>query len=266
MIATLLMYVWLRSKSLLPFEGVEIKRAALCGVLLSGLGNGLVVWGQQGVPSGIAALLAASIPIFVMAFDCAFFGSRLPGARMGFGMAIALCGVVSIVMHTRTMSGLARPAHIAAISLAVLAWSFGTLLQRHATIASHRVFAFTCIQIFFGALVQLFLATLSGEWRDLDISRVSMTSALATLYLATFASVGLLSAYSWLLTQMSPQKLATYSLVNPVIALVLGALALGEPITLIAALAALSVVVGVAFVLFPSSQSITADDEAMRSD
>jgi drug/metabolite transporter (DMT)-like permease len=252
LVAAALMYAWLRWREPQPFAGVDLKRAALCGVLLTGFGNGLVVWAQQGVPSGIAALLVAAIPIFILVIEYLFFAGHSPRPRAAVGMAMAMFGVIVIVTHTRTLSGAAKPIYVAAILLAVLSWSVGTLMQRQAGIKPARIIAFTCAQIFFGALLQLTLAVVNREWLVLDVAHVSITSLLALLYLVVFGSVVALSCYSWLLTQVAPQKVATYALVNPVVALLLGALVLGEKITGVALLAALGVLAGIGLVLFPS--------------
>ena len=251
-LAAAVMYAWLRFREPQPFAGISLKSAALCGVLLTGFGNGLVVWAQQGVPSGIAALLVAAIPIFVLVVECLFFAGKLPRPRAMLGMAIAMAGVLIIVLHTRSLSGTAKPIYVAAILVAVLSWSVGTLKQRQAKVDPSRIIAFTCAQIFFGALLQLFLALINTEWRVLDVSHVSTTSVVALLYLVVFGSIVALSCYSWLLTQIAPQKVATYALVNPVVALLLGAVFLQEKITFMAVLAAAGVLLGIALVLFPN--------------
>src|SRR5690348_11298833 len=107
--AALLMFLWLRSKQSKPFSGIDLKRAALCGVLLTGFGNGLVVWAQQGVPSGVAALIVAAIPVFVLIIECLFFAGSWPQPRAAFGMFIAICGVAIVVLHTHDLSGAAKP-------------------------------------------------------------------------------------------------------------------------------------------------------------
>jgi drug/metabolite transporter (DMT)-like permease len=252
LIAAALMYAWLRWRERRPLAGIDLKRAALCGVLLTGFGNGLVVWAQQGVPSGVAALLVAAIPIFTLLVEYLFFAGRAPQPRAALGMAVAMAGVTVIVTHTRTLSGTAQPIYVIAILLAVLSWSFGTLLQRQAQIKAAHILAFTCAQIFFGALLQLTLAVANREWRVLDVSHVSVTSLLAVAYLVIFGSVVALSCYSWLLTQIAPQKVTTYALVNPVVALLLGAWVLGERITGVALLAAVGVLLGIGLVLFPT--------------
>jgi drug/metabolite transporter (DMT)-like permease len=254
--AAALMYGWLRWQKRTPFIGIDWRRAALCGVLLTGFGNGLVVWAQQGVPSGIAALLVAAIPIFILAVECMFFGGRLPAPRAGLGMLIASVGVVIIVVQTSTLTGNAQPIYIAAILLAVLCWSFGTLFQRQANIAADRVIAFTCAQIFFGALAQLTLALANREWQLLEPAQISTASVFALLYLVVFGSIVALSCYSWLLTQVAPQKVATYALVNPVVALLLGAAVLHESVTAGTLVAALAVLIGIGLVLFPNRRVV----------
>ena len=160
-----------------------------------------------------------------------------------------------MVAHTRSLSGATQPIHVIAILLAVLCWSCGTLLQRQAGIRPERIVAFTCMQIFFGGALQLVLATLSGEWRLLQGVQISATSLLAVLYLIVFGSIVALSCYSWLLTQVAAQRVATYALVNPVVALFLGAVVLGERLTATALLAALGVLVGIGLVLFPGTRT-----------
>jgi drug/metabolite transporter (DMT)-like permease len=252
LLAASLMYLWLRWRTPRPLEGVDIKRAALCGILLTGFGNGLVVWAQQGVPSGIAALLVAAIPIFIIAIEYLFFAGKLPQPRVALGMTIALVGVAVIVLQTRSLSGGAKPVYIAAILIAVLSWAFGTLLQRQAGVSPDRIVAFTCVQIFFGAVLQLSMATANGEWTLLHVESISLVSAVALLYLIVFGSIIALSCYSWLLTQVTPQKVATYALVNPVVALALGFAVLDEKISATAVLAAIAVLFGIALVLFPN--------------
>jgi drug/metabolite transporter (DMT)-like permease len=252
LLAAFLMYLWLRWRTPRPLEGIDIKRAALCGILLTGFGNGLVVWAQQGVPSGIAALLVAAIPIFIIAIEYLFFAGKLPQPRVALGIAIALVGVGVIVLQTRSLSGSAKAIYIAAILIAVLSWAFGTLLQRQAGVRPDRIVAFTCVQIFFGAVLQLGLATVNGEWMQLHVESISLVSAVALLYLIVFGSIIALSCYSWLLTQVAPQKVATYALVNPVVALALGFIVLNEKISATAVLAAFAVLFGIALVLFPN--------------
>ena len=179
----------------------------------------------------------------------AFFSRRKPGAQALVGTAIAVAGVVTIVMHTRTLSGTAQPLFIAAILAATVGWSFGTLMQKRAARAE-TVLSFTCVQMFAGGLFQLLMAAVTGEFSGFDPSTVSLASMLGVLYLIVFGSLIALNCYLWLLTRVSAPKVTTYALVNPVVALLLGALFLNERVTVLALIAAALVLVGVALVLF----------------
>lgn len=249
LLAGALMYVWLRTRQPRPFANVNLPAAALCGVLLAGIGNGFVIWAQQGIPSGIAALIVAAMPVLVLVLDWMFFGKRAPSRQALVGTAIALAGVATVVMHTHTLSGGARPLYLLALFAAVTGWSFGTLLQKRVARADN-LLSFTAAQMLFGGLFQLLLTFVDGEWARFQLAEVSLSSAMAVLYLVVFGTIVALNSYLWLLTRVSAQKVTTYALVNPVVALVLGAVVLQEQVTGLAVMAALLVLVGVALVLF----------------
>lgn len=248
-IAGALVYAWLRLRGAQPFRGVDLRLAASCGVLLSGMGNGYVVWAQQGIPSGIAALIVAAVPVLVLMFDWAFFSKRVPTKQALAGTAIALAGVATIVMHTRSLSGNAQPAYLIAMLAATVAWSLGTLLQKRGA-RPDTVLGFTCVQMFAGGLFQLLMSLIDGEWQRFDVSNITAASVLAVVYLMVFGSIVAVNCYLWLLTRVAAQKVTTYALVNPVVALLLGALFLDEHLTAESIAAAVLVLLGVALVLF----------------
>ncbi len=247
--AGVLMYAWLRWRSPRPFAGVNLAAAALCGVLLAGIGNGFVVWAQQGIPSGIAALIVTSVPVTVLVLDWLFFSRRAPTAQGLVGTAIALAGVVTIVTHTRSLAGSAQPLYLLSMIAAVVGWSVGTLWQKRSA-SKDSVLNFTAAQMLFGGLFQLALSVADAEWAHFDISAVSVSSWLALLYLVVFGSIVGLNSYLWLLTRVPAPKVTTYALVNPVVALLLGALVLDEKITTLIVVSTLLVLIGVALVLF----------------
>ena len=249
-LAGALMYAWLRARNPRPFAGVSIPMMALAGVLLSGMGNGFVLYAQQGgIPSGIAALFVAAVPVIVLILDWAFFSKRAPTKQALFGIAVAVAGVVTIVMHTRTLSGGAPLLYVGAMFVATTGWSIGTLVQkRSATTAT--VLSFTCGQMLFGAAFQLLMSLVTGEWSRFEPSAISWQGVVAILYLVVFGSIIGLNCYLWLLTRVPAPKVATYALVNPVVALFLGAAVLGETVTPLAIVAALLVLLGVALTVF----------------
>lgn len=252
-LAAALMYVWLRARNPRPFQGLNLWLTAICGVLLSGMGNGLVIWAQQGIPSGIAALMVTAVPVLVLVLDWAFFSRQSPSGRALLGIAVAVAGVVIIVSHTRTLSGDAHPLYLLSMFAATLAWSFGTLLQKRVATRDN-VLSFTCAQMFFGGIFQLVMSFVDGEWGRFDPDSISLAALIGVAYLVVFGSLIAVNCYLWLLTRVSAQKVTTYALVNPVVALILGALVLDEKITPLAIIAAALVLSGVALVLFQDSK------------
>jgi len=249
LVAAAAMYAWLRLRNSKPFIGVNVPLALFCGVLLSGVGNGFVIWAQQGIPSGIAALIVTAVPVIVLVIDWMLFSKRAPTGQALVGTAIAIAGVAIIVLHTRTLAGHAQPLHLLAMLAAVIGWSFGTLLQKRAATAQI-VLSFTCVQMFGGGMFQLLMSFVDGEWQRFDVGAVSLVSWFSLAYLIVFGSLIAVNCYLWLLTRVSAQKVTTYALVNPVVALLLGAIVLGERVTPLAATSAALVLIGVALVLF----------------
>ena len=244
-----LLLLWLLLFRRQAFAGLPWPRLLLAGVLLVAGGNGFAVWAQQGVPSGIAALLISSVPVFVMLLNWLFFARRAPDVRSLIGILIGMCGVAVIVVHLHTLSGAVRMPYVLALLGAMLCWSSGTLVSR-GTIVAAQVSAGTCVQMLVGATLLSLMALVHGDWRALFAAHVSLGSWLALAYLTVFGSIVALSCFLWLLTQVSPQKATTYALVNPLVALLLGSLLLGEKITASVAVAVLLILAGVGLVLF----------------
>lgn len=244
-----LLCLWLLLFRPRAFQGLPLRRLVLAGVLLVAGGNGFSVWAQQGVPSGIAALLISSVPVFVLVLNWLFFARRAPDTRSLVGMMVGMCGVAVVVFHLQTHAGAVRAPYIVALLAAMLCWSSGTLVSQ-GTVSATQVSAATCVQMLVGAALLSLMALVHGDWRALHPAQVPLASWLAVGYLTVFGSIVALSCFLWLLTQVSPQKATTYALVNPLVALALGAILLGEKITLSVALAVLLILAGVGLVLF----------------
>ena len=256
LVAGSLMFIWLRTRTSRPFAGLNIGGTLFCGVLLSGIGNGFVLWAQQGLPSGIAALFVGALPVLILLFDWLFFSHRVPTTRAAIGLAIGLAGVIVLSLHTHSLSGQVRPIHIAAVMVAETGWAFGSLLQRR-YISPERLAGYTCLQMLSGGVFQLLMGILDREWIGFSMSQISLQSVLAVCYLVIFGSIVAVNCYSYLLAHVPVSKVSTYALVNPVIALALGALVLHEKITPVALLCTVLVIVGVALVLWRGRPSVT---------
>jgi drug/metabolite transporter (DMT)-like permease len=250
-----LMYAVLRIRQARPLAGLHWPSAAVAGVLLSGIGNGFLVWGQQTVPSGIAALLVAAMPLWIMFFDSVAFARRRPGAKDLLGSVIGLLGVVLIVAQTQRFHGGSAVLPTLMILIATFGWSMGTLVQRHA-VRPGQLGAFACAQMLVGAGFQALCALALGEWPELQWADFTPTALGALLYLAVFGSVVAFSAFLWLITKVPTSAVATYSLVNPVVAMALGTWILGEHIEASSMAASVLVLAGVALVLWPARRRV----------
>jgi drug/metabolite transporter (DMT)-like permease len=248
LIASLLMYAWLRWREPRPFAGLKLWGTALCGVLLTGMGNGFLIWAQLALPSGIAALFVGSLPVWILLLDWLFFARRAPRALASVGVALGLAGVVVLSLNTQGLAGNVRPIHVIAVLVTELAWALGTLLQPRYAPAS-RALNFTCLQMLVGAGFQFLMSLPDREWGGFALGQVSALSWGALAYLISFGSIIAFSCYAFLVAHVAAQKVATYALVNPVIALALGALVLHERVTPAAVISMVLVLLGVTLVL-----------------
>jgi len=248
LLAAGVLYAWLRTRTRRPFAGLPLAGTALCGVLLTGMGNGFIIWAQTALPSGITALFVGSLPVWILLQNWWFFSHRPPRLLAVLGVAFGMAGIVVLSWHAESFAGAVRPIHVIAVLVAELAWGLGTLLQPR-IIDAGRVAPFTCLQMLIGAGFQGLMALLDREWLGFVPAHVSLQSILALAYLVVFGSVIAFNCYAFLVARVAAQKIATYALVNPVIALALGALVLGERITPAAVLSTVLVLVGVGLVL-----------------
>jgi len=244
-----LLLLWLVLFHRHTFRGLPLRRLIPAGVLLVAGANGFSVWAQQGVPSGLAALLISSVPVLVLLLNWLCFARRAPEPRSLLGILVGLSGVAVIVLHLHGPEGAVHGAYVIALLAGMLCWSTGTLASRGA-VAAHQVGAATCVQMLVGATLLSLVALIHGDWQALHPAHVAWSSWLALAYLTLFGSIVALSCFLWLLTQVSALKATTFALVNPLVALALGALLLGEKITPSVLLAVVLVLTGVALVLF----------------
>lgn len=235
-------------------------RAATAGVLMLVLGNGGVTWAEQYVPSGVAALLVASEPFWLVLLAWACFGGRRPGTRTLAGLTVGLLGVGLLVLPNGGDADAAGEllAGSLAIILAALAWAVGSLYIRKADLPRSPALA-TGMQMLTGGAVLAALGLLRGEAHDFHPAAVSASSALAWLYLVFFGSILAFTSYTWLITATTPARLSTYAYVNPVIAVLLGSVAAHETIAPLGWAAMVVIVASVALVTTGEAEPATAE-------
>lgn len=203
------------------------KAALLTGTLMLAVGNGGVSWGQQHVASGVAALVIATIPLWVVVLDRLFFGARLPllavaGVVVGFGG-------IALLASPGSSEGLPLGG-TAALLAAAVAWSTGTLLSRGQRLTVPPLEG-AGMQMLCGGAGLILAGLATGELADVRPGEITLRSTLALVYLIVFGSLVAFSAYAWLLRNAQTSLVATYAYVNPVVAVVLGWLVLGETVS-----------------------------------
>jgi drug/metabolite transporter (DMT)-like permease len=231
-IAGALMLVWCvsggRSVRVRPGEAL---RLAVIGILLLSVSNVILVWAEQWVPTGLAALIVSIVPLWFLILDSFVFpGEHRPSARALAGLAMGAAGIVVLLWpELRHTGGIGRRELLGSVVLigGSFAWALGSVLSKRWQLPTDP-FTASGYQMVFAGAVNLLVGTVLGDW-----GRTAWTwrGAGALAYLIVFGSWVGFSAYIWLLERVPTAKLATYAYVNPVIAVFLGWLVLKEAIT-----------------------------------
>lgn len=208
----------------------EWRDTIIVGTLLLGGGMGMVAWGEQTVPSGIAALLIAVMPVWVAVLGRVFFGERLPRVAV-FGIAVGLAGVAILVGPSDGGADGLQLARVAALIVSPICWSSGSLFSAHRAKLPPRPLVATGGQMLAGAVALTCMALVTGEFGRLRLDAISTESLVALVYLTVIGSLVAFTSYVLLLRIAPLPLIATYAYVNPVVAVILGWLVLQEPLT-----------------------------------
>lgn len=208
---------------------VEWRTAAIVGVLLLLGGNGMVSVAEQRIPSGIAAVMIATVPIWMSLFE-SVLTRRAPSMLAIGGIAVGLLGAVILLLPSEGLDSL-DTLGIGMVALSAIAWAAGSLYARRGQLPKNPLLGTGMEQLLGGAaLVALGLGV--GELGRLDFAAISVESVLALAYLIVFGSLAAFTAYIWLLNHVPVTTVATYAYVNPVVAVVLGMIFRDESLTL----------------------------------
>jgi drug/metabolite transporter (DMT)-like permease len=243
-------------------EGVRVTRrelvasAAVGTALLLG-GNGLVMVAEQSVPSALAALIIASVPLWVVVLRT-LTGERVDRGTLA-GVAVGFVGVAILVMPGGTDG--ARLAGMLTLIAASFFWASGSFYSRRLSLPADP-FLSTAVQQLAGGVVVMAFGLGTGELSGLEMSEVSLASALGLAYLIVFGSLLAFTAYTWVLQNAPISQVATYAYVNPVVAIFLGWLILSEEITATILVGAAVIVASVAFIVRKEAAPPTAEGPA----
>ena len=227
----------------------EWRDSAIVGALLLGGGMGMVAFGEQTVPSGITALFIALMPVWVAVLGRIFLGERLPRLAV-VGIVLGFAGVAILIGPSAFGgTGALAPLGLAAILISPISWSSGSLFASHRAVLPSRPLVATGAQMVSGGLVLLAMAGVSGEVGGFRIEAISTDSLIAMVYLTVIGSLLAFTAYGWLLRVAPLPLIATYAYVNPVVAVILGALVLGESIEMRTLVAGVVIIFAVAVIV-----------------
>lgn len=233
---------WRRSRGADPIARprlVEWRTALVVGGLLLLGGNGMVMTAEQTVPSGIAAVLIATVPIWMSLFD-AVVTRRRPSALVIGGLLVGLAGVAILLLPTDGVAEL-DPFGIGLLVFAAVAWAIGSIYARHGPLPRNQLMG-TGMQQIAGGGCLLLAALAAGDFAQLDVAAISLESWLGLAFLIVFGSLAGYTAYVWLLGNVPVTTASTYAYVNPIVAVALGMLLRGEQLTLRTLLAAILII------------------------
>jgi drug/metabolite transporter (DMT)-like permease len=233
--------------------------AIVIGLALPFGGNGLVSVAEKRIPSGVAAVVVATVPIWAALFAAALGRERatrfhIAGLVLGFG------GVAALVVGSG--SGRASASGTGIVVVAAISWAAGSVWSQTAPTA-RRPLVTTGMEMLCGGIGCLLAAAVTGEYGSLHVGAIGYRAWIAFAYLVVFGSMVAYTAYVWLLRNVRLSLVTTYAFVNPVVAVALGAIFLSESLTIRSAIATVAVVGGVILMLRrPATPTVAADGEA----
>ncbi len=242
LVAGIVLYGWMIARGERSPTARQWTSVSLLAVLIFVLDYGSLFWAEQRVPSGIAAVMLATIPVFMSLSEVVFLRTQRLTLRLGTALVIGIAGVAMLMAPWLHLSG--SPIDTlgaAALIFASISWSVASTLSRKLSLPDSKVMS-SGAQMLAGGVFLALAAAASGEFRNFHPSTVSRGVWFSLLYLIVAGSIIGFTAYVWLLHHQSPTKVGTYAYVNPVVAVLVGYFLGGEPL-------ALRTIVGTALIL-----------------
>lgn len=203
---------------------------SLIGTLLLAFGTGGVVIAEKYVPTGMVSLLVAMVPVYVAVLE--HISKGMPNKKTLLGLLLGTVGIVVLIGPNSLMGHSSiNWMGVGAVLLGSFSWAAGSVYSRKAQLPSSMMLS-TAMQMICGGLVLALISVATGEHTAVEVSKISLNSVLAFVYLIVFGSLVGFSAYVWLLKNVSPSKVSTYAYVNPIIAVFLGWAMAGEQVTM----------------------------------
>jgi len=224
------LYGWLRWKGVASPSAREWLSASLLAVLIFVGDYGLLFWAEQRVPSGIAAVMLATIPVFMALAEILFLKTQQLTLRLSLALLIGIGGVAVLVSRSLGFGERAiDSAGAIALLVASVNWSVASVLTRKLPLPSSKPMS-AGAQMFVGGTFLTIAGGLLGEFRGFHVEAVSQSAWFALVYLIVAGSIIAFTAYVWLLHHESPTRVGTYAYVNPVVAVMVGYFLGGESV------------------------------------
>ena len=245
LVAGLVLFCWMVAKGERLPNGRQWVSAILLAFLIFVLDYGLLFWAEQRVPSGIAAVMMATIPVFIALSEIVILRTQRLKIRLALALLVGIGGVVVLMSRSLNLGGAAIDT-VGALALigGSISWSIASVLTRKLQLPDSKVMS-SGSQMLAGGVMLTLAAAVLGEFRDFHPAAVSREAWFALLYLIVFGSIIGFTAYVWLIHRESPTKVGTYAYVNPVVAVVVGYFLGGESLGLRTILGTLFVLISV---------------------
>ncbi len=228
LVAGIVLYTWMRATGTPAPTRNEWIAASSLAVLIFVLDYGLLFWAEKRVPSGIAAVMLATIPAFMALAEILFLRTQVLTLRLAFALLIGIGGVLVLVSRSTGFGDRGvDPAGATALVVAAVSWSVAATLSRKLRLPESKVMS-SGAQMLAGGILLTLVAAILGEFKGFRPGDVSAGAWLALVYLIFAGSVLAFTAYVWLIHHESPTRVGTYAYVNPVVAVLLGYFLGGE--------------------------------------
>lgn len=247
-VAGLVVYAWARKSGAPAPTPKQWSYALFAGLWLFLAGHGVLAWAEQKVPSGLAALLCATLPLWMVLLGRVNGTERKLGMKVTIGLALGFVGV-GLLIGPEALRGMGVFSLLAAVAVVFssFSWAVGSIYSKSVALpASTNLSA--AMQMLAGGTSLLLISLLNGEVIHLHAASVSLRSILALAYLIVFGSIIAFTVFTWLMTVSTPSRISTYAYVNPVIAVFLGWALAGEAIGVHTVVATVVILVSVALV------------------
>lgn len=232
LMAGVVLYAWMRARGTRSPALREWGAAALLAVLIFVLDYGLLFWAERRVPSGIAAVMMATIPVFMAMSEILWLRTQVLSARLAIALLVGIGGVTVLLSHTLSFGEVPiDTAGAFALIVAAISWSVASALSRKLPLPAAKTMS-SGSQMLAGGVFLTLTAALLGEFRGFHIQSVSRAVWLALAYLVVAGSIVGFTAYVWLIHHESPTRVGTYAYVNPIVAVLVGHFLGGESIGL----------------------------------